>query len=39
MNKKNAFIVPPLFRDKTKVIKLTTINPKQVEDPVHSFQI
>ena len=31
--------VPPLFRDKSKVIKLTTMNPKEVEDPAHSFQM
>jgi hypothetical protein len=28
--------VPPLFRDKTKVVKLTTFNPKGKSDPYHS---
>ena len=27
--------VPPLFRDKVKVVKLTSFNPKQFEDKVH----
>ena len=27
--------VPPLFRDKTKVIKLTTFNPKTTSDKMH----
>jgi hypothetical protein len=28
--------VPPLFRDKTKVVKLTTFDPKAKSDPVHN---
>ena len=28
--------VPPLFRDKTKVVKLTTLNPKGKSDPYHA---
>lgn len=28
--------VPPLFRNKTKVVKLTTFNPKRQSDPYHS---
>jgi len=29
--------VPPFFRNKSKVIKLTTMNPKLVDDPIHSI--
>ena len=27
--------VPPLFRDKVKVVKLTSFNPKSGKDPMH----
>jgi hypothetical protein len=27
--------VPPLFREKVKVVKLTSFNPKSVKDPMH----
>jgi hypothetical protein len=27
--------VPPLFRNKTRVVKLTTFDPKQNSDPLH----
>ena len=27
--------VPPLFRDKTRVVKLTTFDPKKTNDPYH----
>ena len=27
--------VPPLFRDKSKVVKLTTFDPKKTADPFH----
>ena len=27
--------VPPLFRDKTKVVKLTSFDPKKTSDPYH----
>lgn len=27
--------VPPLFRDKTKVVKLTNFDPKKTADPYH----
>jgi hypothetical protein len=27
--------VPPLFRDKARVVKLTTFNPKKSNDPMH----
>ena len=27
--------VPPLFRNKTRVVKLTTFDPKQTSDPAH----
>ena len=27
--------VPPLFRDKTRVIKLTTFDPKEIKDTFH----
>ncbi len=29
--------VPPLFRDKSRAVKLMYLNPKIVEDPVHSI--
>jgi hypothetical protein len=28
--------VPPLFRDKTRVVKLTYFNPRKTGDPLHS---
>ena len=27
--------VPPLFRDKTRVVKMTYFNPKKTSDPIH----
>lgn len=27
--------VPPAFRDKTRVVKLTYFNPKRTSDPIH----
>lgn len=27
--------VPPLFRNKTRVVKLTTFDPKKISDPIH----
>lgn len=27
--------VPPLFRDKTRVVKLVSFNPKTAKDPLH----
>lgn len=27
--------VPPLFRDKTRVVQLTHFNPKKTQDPLH----
>lgn len=36
-NKEAAIMtVPPLFRDKSEVIKLTYFNPKKSGDPLHS---
>ena len=30
--------VPPVFRDKTRVVKLTHFNPKQTTDPIHNTE-
>jgi hypothetical protein len=31
--------VPPLFRNKTRVVKLTHFNPRQTNDPMHKTTV